>query len=139
LVISLPVLGNVILQGKHMPQSSQIQATPRPPRVKLAGSVLVMLRLENGRHVRGKLHQVSVTGGLLHMEQPLDEGIKIEVMFHVGSSTVRSKAAMLFPMWATKGCLQPFRFIDFSEEDRCQLETTLQTLLDLGAATTTFP
>jgi len=75
-----------------------------------------MLRLENGRHVRAKLHQVSVTGGLLSLEQPLDEGIKVEVMFHIGSSTVRNKGAMLFPMWATKGCLQPFRFLDFSEE-----------------------
>lgn len=112
---------------------------PRPPRVKLAGSVLVLLRLENGRPVRGKLHQVSVTGGLLHMEQPLDEGIKVEVMFHIGSYTVRSKGAMLFPMWATKGCLQPFRFVDLSKEDRGQLATTLQTLLDLGAATTSFP
>jgi hypothetical protein len=98
-----------------------------------------MLRLENGRHIRAKLHQVSITGGLLHMEQPLDEGIKVEVMFHVGSYTVRSKGAMLFPMWATKGCLQPFRFLDFGDEERGKLEATLQTLLDLGAATTSFP
>ncbi len=122
-----------------MPQSTQEQVAARPPRVKLAGSVLVLLRLESGRHVRGKLHQVSVTGGLLHMEQPIDEGIKVEVMFHVGSATVRSKGAMLFPMWATKGCLQPFRFVDFGEEDRAKLAATLQTLLDLGAATTSFP
>ncbi|HKS76546.1 MAG TPA: hypothetical protein VJQ82_25255 [Terriglobales bacterium] len=122
-----------------MSHGTQESVSARPPRVKLAGSVLVMLRLENGRHIRGKLHQVSVTGGLLHMEHPLDEGIKVEVMFHVGSHTVRSKGAMLFPMWATKGCLQPFRFIDFDEEGREQLAATLQTLLDLGAATTSFP
>lgn len=122
-----------------MSHGTQESVSARPPRVKLAGSVLVMLRLENGRHIRGKLHQVSITGGLLHMEHPLDEGIKVEVMFHVGSHTVRSKGAMLFPMWATKGCLQPFRFIDFDEEGREQLAATLQTLLDLGAATTSFP
>jgi len=115
------------------------QAHSRPPRVKLAGSVLVMLRLESGRHIRAKLHQVSVTGGLLHLEQPLDEGIKVEVMFHVGSQTVRSRAAMLFPMWATKGCLQPFKFIDFQEEEREKLDATLQTLLEVGAASTSFP
>ena len=122
-----------------MPSATPTSASTRPPRVKLAGSVLVMLRLENGRHIRAKLHQVSVTGGLLHMERPLDEGIKVEVMFHVGSHTVRSKGAMLFPMWATKGCLQPFRFTDFEHEGRDQLASTLQTLLDLGAATTSFP
>lgn len=122
-----------------MSHGTQESVTTRPPRVKLAGSVLVMLRLENGRHIRGKLHQVSITGGLLHMEHPLDEGIKVEVMFHVGSHTVRSRGAMLFPMWATKGCLQPFRFVDFDQEGRDQLASTLQTLLDLGAATTSFP
>ena len=63
------------------------------------------------------------------MDKPLDEGIKVEVMFHVAGSTVRSKAAMLFPMWATQGCLQPFEFADLGEENRLKLETDLQTFL----------
>lgn len=108
--------------------------SPRAPRVKLAGTVLSLLRLENGRQTRGKLHQLSITGGLLHLETPLDEGIKVEVIFHVGSSTVRSKATMLFPMWATKGYLQPFEFDDLSEEERSNLKADLQRLLDCSAA-----
>lgn len=111
----------------------------RAPRVKLAGAVLVLIRLENGRNVRGRLHQVSVTGGLLQLENPLDEGIKVEVKFHVASSTVQSKAAMLFPMWATQGCLQPFEFLEFPEEDRAKFETDIQVLLSSGAAATSFP
>ena len=107
---------------------------PRPPRVKLAGTVLSLVRLENGRQTRGKLHQLSITGGLLHLEDPLDEGIKVEVIFHVGTSTVRCKARMLFPMWATKGYLQPFEFTDLGEEDRSHLQTDLQRLLDSSAA-----
>ncbi len=67
------------------------------------------------------------------MEKPLDEGIKVEVMFHVGSCTVRSKAVVLFPMWATQGCLQPFEFTDLADEDRSKLETDLKKYLDQAA------
>jgi hypothetical protein len=68
------------------------------------------------------------------LETPLDEGIKVEVIFHVGSSTVRCKARMLFPMWATNGYLQPFEFADLSEEDRSNLQADLQRLLDCSSA-----
>jgi hypothetical protein len=104
--------------------------------VKLAGTVLALVRLENSRQVRARLHQLSFTGGLLHMEKPLDEGIKVEVMFHVGQCTVRSKAVMMFPMWATQGCLQPFEFTDLEEEHRSKLENDLKKFLDSPAAGT---
>jgi len=116
-----------------MGKSLQVHTANRAPRVKLAGTVLCLLQLENGRQIRGKLHQLSVTGGLLQLEKPLDEGIKVEVMFHVGSSTVRSRAGMLFPMWATQGCLQPFEFLDLPEEDRGKLQADLQKLLECAA------
>jgi hypothetical protein len=117
-----------------MAKASSTRATPRAPRVKLAGTVLSLVRLQNGRQTRGKLHQLSVTGGLLHLEQPLDEGIKVEVIFHVGSSTVRTQATMLFPMWATQGYLQPFEFADLGEEERSKLQADLQQLLNCSAA-----
>jgi hypothetical protein len=98
--------------------------------VKLAGRVLALIRLQNRRQIRARVHQLSVTGGLLHLDNPLDEGIKVEMLFHVGSCTVRSKVVMLFPMWATQGCLQPFEFADLAEEDCRQLETDLQKFLD---------
>jgi hypothetical protein len=97
--------------------------------VKLVGTVLILLLLENGRQLRGRLHQLSVSGGLLHLDKPLDEGIKVELAFHVGKSTVRAKARMLFPMWATQGCLQPFEFDSLPEEDSQKLQVDLQKLL----------
>ena len=109
-------------------------AKQRAPRVKLAGTVLSLVCLENGRQTRGRLHQLSVTGGLLHLETPLDEGIKVEVIFHVGESTVRTKARMLFPMWATQGYLQPFEFVDLGQEDRSNLQADLQRLLHSSGA-----
>jgi len=106
----------------------------RAPRVKLAGTVLALMRLENGRQLHAKLHQLSTSGGLLHLEQPLDEGIKIEVIFHVGHSTVRSKARVLFPMWATQGYLQPFAFDELGDLERQELHIDLQKLLQSSAA-----
>jgi hypothetical protein len=117
-----------------MAKASAANTTRRAPRVKLAGTVLSLVRLENGRQTRGRLHQLSITGGLLHLEIPLDEGIKVEVIFHVGNSTVRTKARMLFPMWATQGYLQPFEFTDLDDEARSNLQVDLQRLLDCSAA-----
>ena len=77
---------------------------------------------------------LSITGGLLNVASPLDEGIKVELIFHVGESTVRSKARMLFPMWATHGYLQPFEFSGLNEKERHSLGIDLQRLLDSSAA-----
>src|ERR1700730_8575057 len=132
---NLPQWGRRCHSGEQrMPQSKQMDGARRAPRVRLAGSVLALVRLESGRQIRARLHQLSFTGGLLQLERPLDEGIKVEVMFHVGGSTVRNNAAMLFPMWATQGCLQPFEFTQLGEEDRLKLETDLQKFLTSPAA-----
>ena len=104
-----------------MPHSKHAEDARRAPRVKLAGTILALVQLENGRQIRARLHQLSFIGGLLHLDNPINEGIKVEVIFHIGDSTIRGKAAMLFPMWATQGCLQPFEFIDLREEDRLKL------------------
>ena len=97
----------------------------RPFRVKLRGSVLTLIRLPNRRHIRGKLHQLSTTGGLMHLEKPLDEKLHVEVIFHLGETTIREKAEMMFPMWATQGWLQPFRFIELPEASKEGLQKSL--------------
>jgi hypothetical protein len=84
------------------------------------------MRLPNRREVRGKLHQLSITGGLMHVEKPLDEKLKVELIFHIGETTVREKAEMMFPMWATQGWLQPFRFVELAESSKNGLEKSLQ-------------
>jgi hypothetical protein len=97
----------------------------RPFRVKLRGSVLTLIRLPNRRQVRGKLHQLSTTGGLMHLEQPLDEKLQVDLIFHLGETTIREKVQMMFPMWATQGWLQPFRFIEMPEASKHALEASL--------------
>ena|SRR5437763_1442037 len=114
------------------PASSTVSAAPgerRSFRVKLRGSVLVLLRLPNRRQVRSAFHLLSITGGMVHLEKPLDEKIEVEMVFHVGTATIRTKGLMLFPMWATQGWLQPFRFTDLSEADKQSLGSNLQSFV----------
>jgi hypothetical protein len=113
---------------------SRSQNRVRAPRVRLAGTVLALIRLENGRQITAKLHQLSVSGGLLHLPQALDESIKVEVIFHIASGTVRNQAVLLFPMWATQGCLQPFEFLSLTPENQQTLEHHVNSLLENGAA-----
>jgi len=115
-----------------MPAAS-LKQKARGARVKLGGSVLALVLLENGRQLRAGLSQLSTNGGLLSLTSPLDEGIGVTVIFHVGTTSVRSRGQMMFPMWATKGCLQPFRFIELTEDARKNLTRELETLVRAGA------
>ncbi len=126
LVISRRATGRGIV-GFRMTHSPY--PTQRAPRVKLAGSVLALLRLENCRQVRARLHQLSINGGLLQLTEPLEEQVAVEIIFHLGSTTVRASAQTIFPMWATQGCLQPFRFTDLRSEDRLRLGSDLLRML----------
>ena len=113
------------------PESKPVPAasTERPFRVKLRGSVLVLVRLPNKRAVRAAIHQLSTSGGVIHLEKPLDEKLEVELIFHISKSTIRSKAQMLFPMWATQGWMQPFRFLDLAEKNKEILDEKLKTFL----------
>jgi len=106
----------------------------RPFRVKLRGSVLVLVRLPNKRSLQAAFHQLSTSGGVIHFEKPLDEKLEVELIFHIRDTTIRSKAQMLFPMWATQGWMQPFRFVDLPEESRGILDGALKTFLGESAS-----
>jgi len=117
-----------------MPSTTIRQKGQRGSRVKLGGSILALVLLENGRQIRVRLNQLSVNGGLVSLEQPLNEGICVTVLFHLGCTSVRCHARMLFPLWATQGCLQPLRFLDLPDAGRISLSRELETLVRQGAA-----
>ena len=87
---------------RHM--AEQVNSTPpigsahenklvdRPFRVKLRGSVLALVRLPNRRSVRAAFHQLSISGGIIHVEKPLDEKLEVELIFHIREATIRGKA-----------------------------------------------
>lgn len=101
----------------------------RAARVSLQGRVSVALVLENGRQFSGKLHQLSVTGGLLELTTYLEERSKVELAIPLGGSLVRPGAEMLFPMWSTHGFLQPFRITRLWAQERQMLEAEIAELL----------
>jgi hypothetical protein len=115
----------------------QSKLLERPFRVKLRGSVLALLRLPNRRDVRSAIHQLSITGGVVHLEKPLDENLTVEMIFHMGGTTIRAKAQLLFPMWATQGWMQPFRFLELSDESREKLSAGLTSLVGDKTSTAT--
>ena len=117
-----------------MPSTATTQKAQRGVRVKLGGSILARVLLENGRQLRGRMNQLSVNGGLISLGHPLDEGIRVTVLFHLGITSIRCRAQMLFPMWATQGCLQPFRFLELPEANRASLNRELETLVRAGAS-----
>jgi len=89
----------------------------------------VTIQLENGKQLPAKLHKISVTGGLLETVTYLEERVRVSVTLPIGSSFVRPKAEMLFPMWCATGYLQPFRFTTLWAEERQILETEITELL----------
>jgi hypothetical protein len=123
-IVSDPVVPDSVVSNKKSKLSD------RPFRVKLRGSVLVLVRLPNRRAVRAAIHQLSISGGVIHLEKPLDEKLEVELIFHIREATIRGKAQMLFPMWATQGWMQPFRFVEISDANREMLDTKLKSFVD---------
>jgi hypothetical protein len=105
----------------------------RPVRVKLRGSVLVLVRLPNRRSIRASFHLLSTSGGMIHIGKPLDEKLEVELIFHIQQTTIHCRAQMLFPMWATQGWMQPFRFADLSDHSRHTLDAGLKSFLAQNA------
>ena len=132
-LVTSPTVTTRAILAEDMSRPATAPARQRSTRVKLGGSVLALVLLENGRQIRARMSQLSVNGGLLSLEQPLDESIKVTVLFHIGKTSLRAGAEMLFPMWATKGCLQPFRFRDLLDQERASLTAELDALVRAGA------
>jgi hypothetical protein len=116
-------------QYPEMGDSAEVQVD-RAVRVKLGGAVRVSLLLEGPRCVRARLHELSVSGGLLHLREGLQEGAHLEMSFHLESGIIRGAGEALRGMWATRGCLQAFRFTRLDDRDRETLHVAVQALLE---------
>jgi hypothetical protein len=107
----------------------QTNPSKRARRVRLPGSVVVAVRSEGRRPVQAKLHEVSVTGGLLVLSKALEQGDFVEVAFQTSQGGVRAMAELLSARRESKsGCLQAFRFVALEDEDHTRLRMTLESL-----------
>lgn len=99
--------------------------------MRLPGSVIVAVRSEGCQPVRAKLHEVSVTGGLLVLSKALEQGDFVEVAFQTSHGAIRGMAELLSARSkSNSGCLQPFRFVALEDEDHTRLRMTLESLRD---------
>jgi hypothetical protein len=106
----------------------------RAPRASLRGSISVLVQLESLRRIPAKLHQLSITGGLLELAMYVDERAKVDLTIPVGSTSVRPQAEMLFPMQGLQGYLQPFRFTRLGSDELRILDREITELLKHGMA-----
>jgi hypothetical protein len=86
-----------------------------------------VLRFQNGIRVRGKLQVISVTGGLLCLPNPLEQGSRVKLMFLTDTGTVLGTAEMLASISGTQ---QPFRFITIDESHERRLRDVIQSSVD---------
>ena len=112
-----------------MTHSDQRHYLKRAARVTLPGTMPITIQMENGRYIPGKLHRLSVTGGLVELVDFLDERTYIRLTIPFDSGAVYCKAQMLFPMQNLGGYLQPFRLTVISDEDGRILEREISVLL----------
>jgi hypothetical protein len=117
------------LQDGFAKPLAPIASTVRSHRVKLLGSVLAIIQLNDESVVRARMHQLSARGGVLQLSDALLETSHVRLMFRLGSTTLRTEAEMLPPMWSTRGFLQPFRFLALREPEQRRLQQELERLI----------
>lgn len=96
----------------------------RSPRAHLGDITPAILRLPDGRQHRGQLEVVSLNGGLLNMNDMLEQGSKLKLLFVTSNGPVLGAVEMLRPVSDTR---QPFRFVNVEGGDQRRLRATVQS------------
>jgi UDP:flavonoid glycosyltransferase YjiC (YdhE family) len=100
----------------------QLQVTPRAPRLHLDGGTPAVVRFPDGERISGSLEVVSLSGGLLALDNTLEKGSQVKLMFVTGAGSVLAAAEMLAPVSRSR---QPFRFVELARQDRHRLESII--------------
>src|SRR5258708_28002581 len=110
-----------------MPFLPQADSPRRPERVRCEEAPPVVLRFPDGRRFSGQLQVISITGGLLCMSKPLQQGSVVKLMFLAKTGSVLGSAQMLSPVAWDR---QPFRFVALHEDDQSRLHAAIQFSLE---------
>lgn len=95
----------------------------RPQRLRLAEAIPIVLRRHDGHRVPGKLHCVSVSGGLIVPATLLPPGSMVKLIFVTPKGPVTGTAEMLHPVSFTE---QPFRFAAIPDSDQHRLTAVIE-------------
>jgi hypothetical protein len=74
---------------------------------------------------------ISVTGGLLCLSSPLDQGARVKLMCLTDAGALLGTAEMLASVSPTQ---QPFRFVSMDEDDQRRLREFIQVSIELNRA-----
>jgi hypothetical protein len=102
-----------------------IKAGParRSQRLRLADSIPIVLRRQDGQRIAGKLQCVSLTGGLVVPASLLPAGSMVRLIFVTPKGPVTGTAEMLRPVsWEE----QPFRFAAIANSDQHRLRAVIE-------------
>jgi len=110
-------------------QQGKSDAHSRSPRLRFSHTTPAVLRVGNGQRVRGKVQVVSLTGGLLCLSSPLDEGSQVRLMFLTDAGAMLGTAEMLASISASQ---QPFRFVKMDDDVEHRLRELIQVHVELN-------
>lgn len=96
----------------------------RSPRVRLPELTPAVVRIESGLRVAGNLEVVSLTGGLLSLSKPLNQGSQVKLMFVTETGPVLGDAEML---QREPAGAQAFKFTMLFDQDRSRLQAAIQS------------
>lgn len=118
-------------KGRHtafMPYAPQTEFRERPERVGFQEKTPVVVRFPGGVRCSAQLQLVSITGGLLALQRPVQPGSIGRLMFLTGKGCIAGEAQMLTPVAWDR---QPFKFTILHDDDRYRLQTLIKRQVSL--------
>jgi hypothetical protein len=106
-----------------MPYAPKTEFRERPERVGFDEKTPVVVRFPGGVRCSAQLQLVSITGGLLSLQRPVQPGALGKLMFLSGKGSIIGEAQMLTPVAWDR---QPFKFTNLHDDDRYRLQTLIK-------------
>lgn len=111
-----------------MPFAPQTEFRERAERVGFDEKTPVVVRFPGGIRCSAELQIVSITGGLLSLQRPVQPGAVGKLMFLTNKGCVAGEAQMLTPVAWDR---QPFKFTTLHDDDRYRLQTLIKRQISL--------
>ena len=109
-----------------MPYAPQTEFRERAQRVGFEEKTPVVVRFPGGVRCSAQLQVISVTGGLLCLQRPVQPGAVGKLMFLTNKGCIAGEAQMLTPVAWDR---QPFKFTTLLEQDHYRLQTIIKRQL----------
>jgi hypothetical protein len=106
-----------------MPYAPQTQFRERAERVGFDEKTPVVVRFAGGVRCSAQLQVISVTGGMLCLQRPVQPGAVGKLMFLSSKGCITGDAQMLSPVAWDR---QPFKFTTLGDDDRYKLQTIVK-------------